>query len=167
MLIACVFLKTGTMKKGLLIGLLFIQTIAFGQMEKNFSSNDSADIPKLVKLIITNAKNTYKLKNINHSHENAIEVVYASGKNNLVIEFAGNKTNDGVTVYTFVSVTGLFEDVFRFWKRYYQHNAKGNAVLKAGHGKVTKTALAGGAMITSFVKYGDKWEIENRFSGKK
>jgi len=40
-------------------------------------------------------------------------------------------------------------------------------IAKATHGKVIATSFVDGKMISSFNKYGDNWELENRYSGKR
>ena len=155
------------MRNLIFISLLMIHTGAFGQMEKTFTSKDSSDIPRLINLILKNTKNKYQLNNINTVHENAIEVIYSNGAHKLIIEFTRNKPADNTTVYTFISLTGLYKDVFPFWKKYYQQDAKMGPIAKATHGKVIATSFVDGKMISSFNKYGDNWELENRYSGKR
>ncbi len=162
------------MKNLMVIWLLITSAGAWGQMEKTFSSKDSSDIPKLINLILKSTKNTYHLNNINTAHENAIEVIYSDGTHKLIIEFsrikAGSNHNlntTGTTEYTFISVTGLYKDVFPFWKKYYQPDAKMAGTAKATHGKVILTPYLNGKMISAFNKYGDYWELENRYPEKK
>ncbi|MEP6595229.1 MAG: hypothetical protein ABJA71_04745 [Ginsengibacter sp.] len=156
------------MKILILISVLIIHTEAFGQMEKTFTSKDSSDIPRLIDLIVKNTKNKYRLKNINTIHENTIEVIYSNAAHNLIFEFTRNQPGgDTTSSYTFISLTGLYEDVFPFWKKYYQPDAKMAPTAKATHGKVIITSYVEGKMISSFNKYGDYWELENRYSGKR
>jgi len=155
------------MKNLILISLLMIHPGAFGQMEKTFTSKDSSDIPRLINLILKNTKNKYQLNNINTVHENAIEVIYSNGTHKLIIEFTRNKPGGNTTLYTFISLTGLYKDVFPFWKKYYQQDAKMAPIAKTTHGKVITTSYVEGKMISSFNKYGDNWELENRYSGKR
>ena len=157
------------MKISILSFLLTLQVCVFGQMEKGFPTKDSSDISRMIDVILKNAKNKYQLKNINTVHENALEVVYTNGTHNLLIEFTRNKPNGNATLsYSFISITGLYEDVFPFWKKYYQKDAKMAHVLKATHGKaIITSSYAEGKIISSFNKYGDYWELENRYSGKR
>jgi hypothetical protein len=155
------------MKNLIIIWLLLIYSSAIGQMEKTFSSKDSSDIPRLIDLILKNTKNRYHLNNINTTHENAIEAIYSNGTHNLIIEFTRSNPDSNTTVYTFISLTGLYKDVFPFWKKYYQPSAKMSAIAKAAHGKVITTSYIDGKMISSFNKYGDNWELENRYSGNR
>jgi hypothetical protein len=162
------------MKNLIIILLLIISASAFGQMEKTFSSKDSSDIPRLIDLVLKDTKNKYQLYNIDTSKENAIQVIYSDGKHKMIIEFARVKpgSNHDINIpdmmhYTFVSITGLYGDVFPFWKKYYQPDAKRSATAKMRHGKVIITPYLNGKMISAFNKYGDYWELENRYSGNK
>lgn len=156
------------MKALIFFSVLIINTVAFGQMEKTFTSKDSSDIHKLIDTILTTTKNKYQLKNINTVHENAIEAVYVNGTHNLIIEFTSNKPNGSTTTsYSFISITGLYEDVFPFWKKYFQPNADMTSIAKTNYCKPVIIPYAEGNMISSFNKYGDYWELENRYSGKK
>jgi hypothetical protein len=160
------------MKNLIIILLLIITASAFGQMEKTFSSKDSSDISRLINLVLKNSKNKYHLDNINTTHENAIEAIYSDGIHKIIFEFSQVKSggNHDLNIpdtmhYTFISVTGLYRDVFPFWKKYYQPDAKIKAIAKTTHGKVIITPYLKGKMISAFNKYGDYWELENRYSG--
>lgn len=162
------------MKKLVFILLFIINARAFAQMEKTFTTRDSSDISRLINLVLKNAKNKYKLTNTNNSHENAIESVYSDGTRKLIFEFlrinssANQSSNTPDSIhYTFISVTGPLKDLFPFWKKYYQPDAKMNATLKATHGKTIQRPYQVGEMISTFTKYGDNWEIETRSSQKK
>src|SRR3954453_9858940 len=129
------------MRKELLIFLLIFCMRAFAQMEKTFTSADSSGIPRLINLVLKSAKNNYRLVNVNNNHENAIEAVYSGGAHKLIFEFsrikypAGQRSNTPDSIqYTFISVTGPYKDLYPFWKKYYQPDAKMKASGKATHG---------------------------------
>ncbi len=159
------------MKNVWFVLLLTLSAAAYGQMEKTFISKDSSDINKLINIVVTGASHKYHLITIDTVHENAIEAVYSDGSHKLIFEFlhiSGINANAANPVlYTFISVTGPFKDLFPFWKKYYEPDAKMNATLKASHGKIVARPYLDKQMICGFNRYGDNWEIENRYSQKK
>jgi hypothetical protein len=162
------------MKNLLFILLCIISTPAFAQIEKTFTTSDSADIPRFINLVLNNAKNKYRFSNVNNNHENAIEAIYSGGTYKLIFEFSrielpadSNSNMPHPVQYVFNSVTGPYKDLFPFWKKYFQPGDKMKATAKSAHGQPATIPYRNGEMIATFIKYGDNWEIENKYPQNK
>lgn len=154
---------------------LFTAFSASAQMEKTFSSRDSSDITKLVNTVLASTKNQYHLdtldvRRVTPKYE-SISVKYSDGTHWLRIDFTGIKSGGNFDLgtpdtlnFTFVELTGFFQDIFPFWKKYYQPDADMVTVVNDGRGKVIVVSYLKGTMVSAFNKDGDLWSIDNHYN---
>jgi hypothetical protein len=115
------------MKRSALVLLLFISTQAFAQTESAFYSRDSAGISRIVNMIVTNTKNKYQADKVIPGR-NDIQVWYRFEKYELLRMHFEMQPDRSVMLE---SVSGRYEDLFPFWKKYFQPNVDTVAPAKA------------------------------------
>lgn len=160
------------MKKGILIICLFTVSLSVSaQLEKKFITTDRTDVTNVVNLILSNTKNQYKLEGVDTlTCGPCLLYHYSDGLHTLVISFIKLKSggNSDLEIpdtlhYTFAAIQGFYQDVFPFWKKYYQPDAEMVDVAKTGNGKVIMHEDSKGTWVSTFNKGGEIWQLENRF----
>jgi hypothetical protein len=145
------------MKKTILVLLLFINANTFAQKQEAFFCRDSANIKNIANLIIENTKNKYQLDKV-ISHRQDVEFWYRYEKYNLVrIHFKFFPDRSAVLA----GLTGNYEDIFPFWKRYFQQDADSSMLAKERGAKLVTTPFLNGTAEFNFLKVANPlWQIK-------
>lgn len=144
------------MKKVILLLLLFVNVYAFAQKQEAFFCRDSANIKNIANLVIENTKNKYQLERV-ISQRQDVEFWYRHEKHDLVrIHFKFFPDRSAVLA----GLTGNYEDIFPFWKKYFQQDADMAKMEKERSGKLVTTPFLNGTAEFSFRKGGSIWQIK-------
>jgi hypothetical protein len=112
--------KINDMKKFLCLLLLITGLNAIAQTEKAFFTRDSASMLNISNLIVENAKNKYHLDKV-LPRGNSAEIWYRNeDKVRLTATFKFFPDRSVVLTH----VTGNYDDIFLFWKKYFDADAQ-------------------------------------------
>ena len=145
------------MKKLLLLLFLVINVNAFAQ---TFFSSDSAGTKNIADLIIENTKNKYQLENVIARKEN-IEFRYRHGPRSLIRIHFQIFPDPGAKLFILKGLTGNYEDIFPFWKKYFQADADTTAIESTGNAKSAAFNFLTKEIVYSFSRLAKPlWQIK-------
>lgn len=145
------------MKKLTLILMLVINTNVFAQRQQAFFCSDTANIKNITNLIIENTKNNYHLDRvINHTWN--VEFWYRYDPYTLIrIHFQIFPDKSAILK----GLTGNYEDIFPFWKKYFQEDADTAVIEKSGGAKSASATFLKGEIVYIFRRISKPlWEIK-------
>jgi len=150
------------MKKIILTLLLVTQIKTFAQLQHIFVIKNYKDMEQKAKMVIEIASNSYLINSMNNYNEGMVIYRCTSGSNNLTMEFTSISKMPGDT-FLFASITGIFEDVFPSWKKYYQPHADYKKVYTTGYSKTIVTPYLNGKIISTLYKENGEWHLNNKY----
>ncbi len=146
------------MKKLFFILFLFINATLFAQTGKGFAT-DSANIINFANSVVATAKNSYQPDKV-FRHRFVVELWYRSSlPEKIRMEFRILPDKTAILVH----LTGYYEDIFPYWKKYYQPDADMTDLEKAGKTQTTAPFLQG-QVKSFFNKIMNKlWEVKSGY----
>jgi len=131
------------MKK--LLGLLLLITglNVIAQSERAFFTRDSASMVNISNLVVENAKNKYHLDKVLPRNSSA-EIWYRN-EDNVLLRATFKFFPDRSVVLT--HVTGIYDDIFPFWKKYFDADAQVEDRTKGKKLKIITTPFLNGKAL--------------------
>ena len=148
------------MKKFFFILFVFFNVSTFAQTGKGFAT-DSANIINFANSIVASAKNTYQPDKV-FRHRLVVELWYrCSLPEKIRMEFRIMDDKTAVLVH----LTGYYEDIFPYWKKYYQPDADMATLEKAGNSEMNAPFLQGQvkSFFTKITITGKLWQLKNDY----
>ena len=142
------------MKTFILAALILINTNVFGQKTEAFFSRDSSGIKSIVSLIMSGTKNEYHLDKLFNLRQDVRYWYRHDLHDKIDIHF--QEVFD--STWMLKTLDGPYEDIFPFWKKYFDGNADMEATKTARKGKVVSSPFSKGQVEFYFSGGGD-WQI--------
>lgn len=142
----------------LLLTLIVINFDSFAQIQKTFFYSDSAGIKNIANLIIENSKNKYQLDRVFNQKTN-VEYWYCHGQHTLITIHFQVFPDKSTRPFILKGLTGNYEDIFPFWKKYFQEDADSAVIQKAGAVKSPALGFLKGEIVYRFHRGGSVWQI--------
>ena len=151
--------KNKYMKKLILILVLIINTNVFAQRQGAFFYSDSAGIKNIVSLIMENTKNKYHLDKVFNRKQN-VEFWYRYDPHTLLRIHFQIFPDTSARLFILKTLTGNYEDIFPFWKKYFQENADSATIKKERFAKSAAIPFLKREIVYSFLGVGSSWQIK-------
>lgn len=141
-----------------LLVLLMINLCAFAQKQEAFFYSDSAGIKNIATLIIENTKNKYHLDKV-IAQKNNVEYWYRYDQHTLIRIHFQVFPDKNTRPFILKGLTGNYEDILPFWKKYFQEDADSAVIEKAGAVKSPALSFLKGEIVYRFHRGGSIWQI--------
>ncbi|MFT3750949.1 MAG: hypothetical protein QM768_21730 [Agriterribacter sp.] len=143
--------------------LLSISVSSFSQ-DRFFNTTNRKDVDYVLNEVLSNTKNKYNQVKIDSlRYENVIEFHYSDGEHQLYVEFNKNEKGGNKDLgipdtlkYSFSALRGFYQDVFPFWKKYYEPEADYVQTAMTKHGKPNASELPT-KRVAAFYKNAEEW----------
>ncbi len=147
------------MKTLIIAALVLINTNSFGQKEQAFFSSDSAGIKNMATLIMENTKNKYYFHKV-FTQKSNVEFWYRYDKHTLITIHFQIFPDTSAWLFILKGLTGNYEDIFPFWKKYFQQDADSATIEKSGAVKSAALSFLRREIVYSFSKVANPlWQI--------
>ena len=147
------------MKTFIIAALILINANVFAQRQETFFYSDSAGIKNIVNLIMENTKNKYHLDKVFNRKQN-VEFWYRYEKYNLVRIHFQIFPDTSARLFILKTLDGNYEDIFPFWKKYFQENADSATIKKERVAKSAAIPFLKREIVYSFHGGGSLWQIK-------
>ena len=145
------------MKKILLLFTMLISLNAFAQKTEAFVSSDATGIKNIVSRIMEHTANEYHLDKVFNTSQN-VQYWYRHDVHDK-IDMHFQKIFD--STWMLKTLRGRYEDIFPFWKKYFDENADMQATETAKKGKVISSPYSKGQVEFYFSRMpGGDWEVK-------
>ena len=145
------------MKKFLLFFTMLISINAFAQKTEAFFSRDSSGIKSIVSLIMSGTKNEYHLDKLFNQRRDVRYWYRHDLHDKIDIHF--QEVFD--STWMLKTIYAPYEDIFHFWKKYFDENSDMQATESAKKGKIVSSPFSKGQVEFYFSRMpGGDWEIK-------
>jgi hypothetical protein len=144
------------MKKLFLFFAIIISLNAFAQKTEAFFSSDSSGIQNIVNRIMEHTANEYHLDKI-FNKRNDVTYWYRHDEHDK-IDIHFQKVFD--STWMLKTMYGKYEDIFPFWKNYFDESADMKATEIARKGRVASKPFSKGQVEFYFTRIGSDWQIK-------